>query len=215
MAINRTSPCARTVSAINVYAVAESTLMSGTQCIVFSFTAACFASGALGHEVELLVGRSAAGQIKVHAELTHAIELAPSIFPGITGHAFAEPAFHSTILEEPSEDFFLLSSSSDLRFMLLAKDPGMEVWNDTGSAFLPVGGTYFIGAPVFDTHPMWNIIGGTPGNHYSLTLKLFDTSGIHSESEPLTLTFTPVPEPGALALFLLGAIGFRWRSCQL
>jgi hypothetical protein len=33
--------------------------------------------------------------------------------------------------------------------------------------------------PPFDTHPIWNIANGTPGNTYSVTLKLKDVNDIY------------------------------------
>src|SRR5471030_2293146 len=84
-------------------------------------------------EEEVLAGRSAAGQLKVDVDFTQPLVLAASVFPGISGYATGELGFHSTILDDAANDFFQLSTAADFRFILLAKDPGMEVWNDTGS----------------------------------------------------------------------------------
>jgi len=143
-------------------------------------------------ELELVVGRSAAGELKVERHFTQPVELHESIFPGISGFATGELAFHSTLLDEPDEDFFQLSPAADFRFVLLAKDPGVEVWNDTGSGFMATNTTFFIGSAPFDAHPIWNIVSGTPGNSYSLTLKLRDLNGVYQDSEPFVLSFTPI-----------------------
>src|SRR4029079_14275905 len=64
-------------------------------------------------------------------------------------------------------------------------------WNDTGSGFVPVGGAFYIGPPVFDTHPVWNIVTGTPGTIYTMTIKVHDVNGVYTDSEPTVLSFTP------------------------
>lgn len=149
-------------------------------------------SQAFAHEEEISVGRTAAGELHLHMHFDQPVELPLSIFPGINGYAFGELAFHSTILDEPAEDFFQLSPAADFRFVLLAKDPGIEVWNDTGSGYMVSNETFRIGPAPFDSHPIWNIISGTPGNSLSLTLKLRDLNGVYPDSESFVLSFTPV-----------------------
>jgi hypothetical protein len=143
-------------------------------------------------EEEILAGRSAAGQLKVEVEFVQPLTLEASIFPGISGYATGELGFHSTILDDPASDFFQLSTAADFQFILLAKDPGMEVWNYNASGYLGINETFFIGPPPFDTHPIWNIVNGTPGHAYSLTLKLRDVNGVYPDSAPFVLSFTPL-----------------------
>ena len=143
-------------------------------------------------ELEIHVGRTAAQQIKVEINFPQPVQLPASIFPGISGYAFGELAFHSITFDEPTNDFFQLSLSADFRLVLVAKDPGMEIWNDTGSGFMATNETYFFGQPPFDNHPIWNIVNGTPGNTYSLTLKLRDVNNVYPDSDPFVLNFTPV-----------------------
>jgi hypothetical protein len=143
-------------------------------------------------EEEILAGRSASGQLKVAVEFVQPLTLEASIFPGISGYATGELGFHSTILDDPVSDFFQLSTAADFRFILLAKDPGMEVWNYNASGYLGINETFFIGPPPFDTHPIWNIVNGTPGHAYSLTLKLRDVNGVYPDSAPFVLSFTPL-----------------------
>lgn len=141
-------------------------------------------------EAEIHVGHTAAGQIKAHVEFPQPVELEPSIYPGVSGYATGLMGMHSIDLDEPDEDIFQLSATADLRFILLAKDPGMEVWNDSGSGYLGVGGTFFVGPPAFDVHPLWNLVTNTPGVAYSLTLKMHDVNGVYTDSEPFTISFT-------------------------
>jgi hypothetical protein len=101
-----------------------------------------------------------------------------------------EIGIHSAPIDEPEEDFFQLSPAADLRFILVAKDPGMEVWDDHGSGFMGVGDSFFVGEAPFDTHPVWNLLNSTPDAIYTLTLKLHDLNGVYPDSEPFTLNFT-------------------------
>jgi hypothetical protein len=160
-------------------------------CLTLATLVSSGVSQALAEE-EILVGRSAAGQLKVDIGLTQPLELEASIFPGISGYATGEVGLHSTILDDPTNDFFQLSTAANFRFVLLAKDSGMEVWNDTGSGYMGISDTFFIGPAPFDTHPIWNIVNGTPGSAYSLTLKLRDLNGVYPDSAPFVLSFTPI-----------------------
>ena len=155
----------------------------------------------LAHEEAVIVaGRTGAGQLVADADFDQPVGLQPSIFPGIPGYATGELAFHSTILDDPADDFFQLSNGgADIRFVLLAKDPGIEVWNDTGSAFMQVNDRFFIGSAPFDVHPIWNLVSGTPGHAASLTLKLIDLKHVYSDSEPFVLSFTPATAQPTLA----------------
>src|SRR5258706_16219723 len=132
---------------------------------------------ALAEEEEVLVGRSAAGKLRVEVGFS-LLGLEASIFPGISGYATGEVGLHSTVLDEPTNDFFQLSPAADFRFVLLAKDAGMEVWNDHGSAFMGIGDIFYIGPAPFDTHRLCNIVSATPGKSTSLSLKVRDLNGI-------------------------------------
>lgn len=145
---------------------------------------------ALAEEDDILVGRSAEGKLKFETSYVQPFELPASIFAGISGCATGSLGVHANDLDDLGNDFFTLSTASDLRFILLAKDPGMEVWNDHGSSHMGVGENFFIGPPYFDTHPIWNLVTGTPGNTYSLALKLHDVNEVYSDSDPFTLSFT-------------------------
>jgi hypothetical protein len=151
-------------------------------------------------EEELLVGQSSAGQLRVHIEFEEPFELEPSVFPGISGFATGEMGLHSTALDEPESDFFQLSTEADFRLILLTNDPGMEVWNDHGSAYMTNGEMFYVGPSPFDTHPVWNLVDGVPGTAYSLTLKIRDLNGIYPDSDPFTLSFTAAAAPGPFEL---------------
>jgi hypothetical protein len=166
-------------------------------------------------EDEVDVGHTAAGQIKAQPGFTPPLVLPVSVFPGISGYATGLVGFHSIVADEPENDLFLLSPASNFQFILVAKDPGIEVWKDNGSAFMQPGDAFFIGPAPFDTHPIFNITTGTPGSEYALTLKLHDTTAAYQDSDSFTLNFTPIPEPGtaaACAGALLGMLRPRRRS---
>jgi len=147
------------------------------------------------HEEEvILVGRNATGELVVDSDFAQPVDLPASVFPGISGYATGALGMHSTVFDDPINDFFQLSTAADFQFILLAKDPGMEVWNYNGFVFgyMATNDAYNIGPSPFDTHPVWNIVNGTPGNAYSLTLKLHDLNGVYPDSAPFVLSFTPV-----------------------
>ena len=96
----------------------------------------------------------------------------------------------------------------------MAKDPGMEVWNDTGSGFMGIGESYFIGPPPFDNHPIWNLLGGSPGSAYSLTLRFHDSNGVYPDSAPVILSFTPaiIQVPLALRQTAPNEVTLSWST---
>jgi hypothetical protein len=174
------------------------------------FTVAATAPSSHAHEIVLLVGRSAAGQIKIDADLDHPIPLDPSIFPGISGYAFGEPAFHATILDDPANDFFQLDPAANFQFVITAQDPGIGIY--TPSGLQPINTPATLGPSVFDYHPVWQIPAGPVGVTYNITLKVQDTTGLYTESAPLTVPFQSVPEPSTLALIAVMPLLLRRRS---
>jgi len=161
-------------------------------------------------EAEIHIGVTSLGQIHAHVEFTQPFPLEVSVFPGISGYATGEMGLHSISFDEPAEDLYLISSAADLRLVLLANDPGMEIWNDHGSAFMQTNESYYVGVAPFDTHPVWNLLEGTPGNSYSLTIQLHDVSGTYSDSDPIPLSFTPAPPVLTIAPTAPGSVALTW-----
>ena len=174
-------------------------------CCLFAAAGLTFHQ-ALADEQDVLFGRTAAGLVAVRVEFTQPLVLPASVFPGISGFATGAVGFHSTILDEPTNDFFQLSTAADFRLILLAKDPGMEIWNDTGTGFMAVGESFYVGMPPFDTHPVWNLVTNKPGIAYSLTFKLHDLNAVYPDSAPFQLSFTSAPTPDA------GSFGLQLRQ---
>lgn len=163
----------------------------------FGAAACLLACGAArGHE-ELIIGRTASNQLKIHYHAKSPVDMPVSVFPGFPGWAAFEQGFESTALDEPDEDFFQLDPASDIEFVLVSQDDGIRISSDSGSGFVPIGGTFHFGQPFFDFHPIWNIFDGAPGHDYSIVLFVRDRAAISSDSDPATVTFTPVrPEAG-------------------
>ena len=167
------------------------------------------ATPAKAHEIVLLVGRSAAGQIKIDADLDHPVPLPVSVFPGISGYAEGEPAFHATILDDPANDFFQLDPSASFQFVILSQDPGIGIYTPAG--LQPINTPVTLGPSVFDFHPVWQIPAGPVGVTYNITLKVQDSTGLYTESAPLAVPFQSIPEPHTLALIALTPLLLRRR----
>ena len=115
---------------------------------------------ARGHEAELIIGRTAGNQLKIHFDAKLPVDMPVSVFPGFPGWAAFEQGFESTALDEPDEDFYQLDPMSDIEFVLVSQDEGIRISSDSGGGFVPVGGTFHFGQPFFDFHPIWNIFDG-------------------------------------------------------
>ncbi len=151
---------------------------------------------ARGHD-ELLIGRNSSNQLVIHFHLDKAIPMEVSVFPGYPGWAAFEQGFESMPIDDPDEDVFMLDPASDLEFVVFLLDDGIRISNDNGSGFVPVGGTFHLGAPFFDFHPIWNIFDGVPGTEYTIEVFARDRNGISTDSEPVAVTYTPVrPDAG-------------------
>lgn len=170
---------------------------------------------ALAHEEQVIVvGHTAAGALVVDSDFEQPVELPASIFPGIDGFAIGELAFHSLIADDPTNDFFQVSPAADFRFVLLAKDAGVEVWNDTGSGFMRTNESFFVGPAPFDAHPIWNIVATAPATELALTLLVRDVNGVYADSAPFALRFVAARPPPRLAIEPLGSQHFalRWAT---
>lgn len=152
-------------------------------------------------ELEIVVGRTATGALVMESHFSQPVELPASPFPGISGYATGELAFHSTLLDDPANNLFQLAPTAQFRLRLLAKDVGVEIWNETGTGFMAINETFQVGPAPFDVHPIWNIPATPAIGSYAVSLQLFDVNGVYPESEPITLHFTPQPSPPPLRLF--------------
>jgi len=161
---------------------------------------------------ELQVGRNNSNQVAMNILGGQPFEIRESELPGFDGFAAVDPGFVSLLEDDPNTGLFLLPQTSFIKFTLLGIDPGLQIWNDTGTAPMNVGETYTVGIPLFHTHPVWHIPSGAPGNVYAAQIQLFDQSGILSPGPIYTLTFAAVPEPATISLVMLAALTAAYRQ---
>src|SRR5262245_57582022 len=119
--------------------------MRFSKLIAASAALLVLSSQALAHGIN--VGRTIENRLAVSFEEPMPFPLDESTFPGVPGFAEAGPGFSS--LHEPEGDLIPLEGLSEIEFVLLAADPGMQVWNDRGDAPLAVGETFYLGFPEF------------------------------------------------------------------
>ncbi len=151
---------------------------------------------AIAHdEVEITVGRTAAGRLVAHLHATTPIHIEPSVFPGIEGFATGLIGFHSADFDDPADDFYSLVPAADIRAVLIRADPGIEVLNNL-HPMMP-GDFMEFGNPFFDYHPLFHIAAADPGERFEVRFYFGDTTNTYSPSEELVLVFSP--EAGAPA----------------
>ena len=122
------------------------------------------------------------------------LPLPVSRFPGMPGYADAMPGISSLFQATPEKGHFPPDPQSKIVFVFEGADEGMAVWNDHGSALMRAGETFNLGNPFFDSHPIWNVVNGTPGARYAIRLRLRDLTGRYHDSEIFSPTFAPVVE---------------------
>lgn len=172
-----------------------------------------FASGtALAHDMIEVGLTSSKKQLAAHFDIAAAIPIEESIFDGIPGFAGPVLGFESLLFDDEIEQVFKLPSDCDIRVRVMSFDPGVRLWNDHSTAPLEVGEAFSPGVPYFHTHPIWQITEPGFDKNYNITLALEDATGNYGTSEPFTVTFTPVPTPGAAGLLgVAGLAGLRRR----
>ncbi len=128
----------------------------------------------------ILIGVDSTGRLKAHIHEPE-FEVEFSAFPQYPGWATGLLGIESTVLDEPDEDFYVPSSSSDVEIVMVSKDDGCEVW-EGGTARQP-GESFHVGNPFFDFHPIWQITEGPSGVVFTFRFYAHDREGIHADSE--------------------------------
>ena len=159
--------------------------------VAFAVGVFACADAAQAHLHEIFIGRSAAGQLKIKFGGHPPVVLAQSVHPQFPGWADAQPGFEATIIDYPAEDFYILSPTSNIEWMLVAIGPNLTVINQFGSGPMLVGETYLLGNPVFDVHPFYHIPTGIPGHTTFFRFKVRDRSGTFTDSIEVEIPFTP------------------------
>lgn len=166
-------------------------------------------------EGDIRVGRMPNGQLKLL--FTAGLTVLPVIDSGpLTGWGLDEPGFFSIDETIPEEDMSPLASGNNIVVEVVGSglDNGLKSWlpgfgNYLGNGPLSVL-SWNLGPDFTDTHSFWHIDPTTPGfvsppdqTEWSATIRVIDTGSTgYLASDPITLTFAP--EPGSLALLVIG-----------
>jgi hypothetical protein len=181
--------------------------------VVLCAAAAVFAASAdvaLAHD-EVLIGRSAAGQLVGHADFPMPLPLELSTFPGLPHWWSGGLGVAALEDDEPAEDLFVLSETSDIRMILAGVDPEMVLYNSLVP--LNVGESFFLGQPYFHYHPVFGRTSGDLGATGSIRVIFHDVTGTYTDSDPVELSFVTVPAPSAAGMIaLFGAALARRRK---
>jgi hypothetical protein len=178
--------------------------------LVSALIAAAGSALAQPHHEEIQVARNANGVLHMHTHAHMPFPLEPSPFPGIDGYAGAEVGLASIPSDHPAIGLFMLPNNVDIRAVLVAQDPDMQVFG--GANPLPVGGELVLDPPDIHYLPVWNIHTGSVGQEHGISFFLRDAPGSFADSQIFTITFTPLPAPGALGpAAMAGLLALRRR----
>lgn len=173
-----------------------------------------------GHEGDFVVGRSDTGQILVEFDANEPYEL-PPVSGLLNGWALDDPGFMSLAEDEPDEGIFTLEPGASIALEVVAIDAALSAWTPGFADRLDAAGeTWTIGGDEFDEHPTWHIDLDDPSfdpgqTSWSVTFRLLDQGATgYTASDDIAVSFVAVPEPGALALMVLGSVaaGLRRRG---
>lgn len=172
-----------------------------------------------GHDEDVVVGITGASQLAVEFDPSEILDLPEILLGPLSGWGIDDPGFLSLEADEPVEDFFVLGAGADIRYEVVSFDAALKGHTQGFASIFDDAGEFFeLGSPDFDEHPFWQIDSADPGFDpgqatWQATGRLVDvgTTG-YAPSDPFTLTFRPVPEPGSLALLATGlAVHVRRR----
>jgi hypothetical protein len=166
------------------------TLISKMTLIASSAALAGAAHFAIAHNA-IELGHHASGQLFPHYHQTSPAPLPISQIPGIKGWADVTVGIEAIFKDEPDHDLFVLADDCSIQFTVIAADPGLYVFNDTGTAHVEIGGSFNLGNPPFHFHPLWHLEDAIYGQSYEIQIQFHDTSGQYTDSGILTIAFTP------------------------
>lgn len=176
---------------------------------VSALAALMMVTGAAWAHDEVIVAGDGAGKLAVHKDLVEPLALTDSI-GGLSGLSGFPAGLTTIIADEPGEGLFALPSSADIEFVLAGSDAGLIMLLD-GLIPMNLNDSYELGNPYFHNHPIWNVASPVFGQTYTLTGFFRDRSGALADSDEFTLTFTPVPAPGAAGLLALAGLAMSRR----
>ncbi len=173
---------------------------------------AVVAGSALAHDMVEVGLDASKKRLAAHFDITFPIALPESSIPTVPGWAGAELGFEALLFDDAIEEVYKLPDNCDIKVRIMSYTPGVFLWNDHTTAQLQVGETFNPGTPYFHTHPIWQITQPGFGQNFVVVMQLEDALGNYQTSEQFTVTFTPVPAPGAAGvLAMAGLMGRRRR----
>jgi hypothetical protein len=198
-------------------------LIRGTLALLAAWlvTAACGMFNNAAWAINTIrVGKNFAGQLKVLLDYTPPAPVLSSSNPNVAGWASDRLGFVSIFTDDVFNDLHPLPANSSINLVVVGGDVQMHVYNPAGSAHVPVGGTWPLGVPYFDQHPLWHISPGAYGNAYSIELKLHDSTGQVTDSDVFTLKFAPacmgdIDRNAIVDIDDMLAVINQWGSCPL
>jgi len=184
--------------------------MSKVAVCVSWFAVTAYGGDVHHHEGDIVIGQNGAGQLAVEFDADEVIGL-PPVDGLIAGWALDDPGFTNLSEDEPAEEFFVLPAGAEVALEVVAIDAALSAWTPGFADRLDAPGErWVIGAGDFDEHLTWHIDSTDPDfdaqqTEWSATFSFVsnETPGL-AASEPFTMTFTNVPEPGTLIVLGLG-----------
>jgi len=170
-------------------------------------------------EGDVNIGVTAAGQLR-GVYFGGPVEL-PEINGPLFGWGDIDPGFFSIENPIPAEGLFVPANGANIVLQVIAFAPALKGWTPGfASVFNDPAEIWNIGPVPFDEHAFWHIDSNDPGfvpppiqTQWSATFRLLDTGSTgYLPSDPVTLTFVPVPEPTSLSLLAIGALFLAMRS---
>lgn len=187
-------------------------LLSLSSCVMFGIATAPVL-GQHQHEGDVVIGRSGSGQLKLEADLDH-VRVLEDVNGLLNGWAGDEPGFEALLEDEPDEGFYRLASGAQIWLEGISLDPALKVHNPLNPSLLidSPGDQLFLGDHELHDHVIWHVDSLDTGFNplqtvWYGTFKLVDKgTTAYADSDPFTLGFTNVPEPGTLGLLFMGSL---------
>ena len=194
-------------------------LLSLSSCVLFGMAAAPVL-GQHQHEGDVIIGRSTSSQLLIEADLDE-IRPLEAVNGLLKGWAGEEPGFEALMEDEPDEGFYRLAPGAQIWLEAISLDPALKVHNPLNPLLVidSPGDQLFLGDHELHDHVIWHVDSLDAGFNplqtvWYGTFKLVDKgTTAYADSDPFTLGFTNVPEPGTLGLLFLGSwAAFRRRK---
>lgn len=165
------------------------------------------------HGDNVVIGRSASGQLVAHFDFDDVIAL-DVLPPGdqFSGWASDAPGFESAGEDEPAEDLFTLPEGARIRMEVVrAADAFAAVDGATFELLDEPGEGKFLGPAPFESHVLWLIDAADPAidpaqTVWEIDLRFVDEQSLHAASDTYTLSFTGVPEPAGAVILGIGSL---------